>query len=149
MIFSSESSVECENVKKLICSSLVNKSVAYPSEKELRHPPLQTVVKEEILDETEIEKIENQPQSPTDTTHKEAEVVPDPGTCSCSPPRKKQKIDMECILMGDELTDMDINFAQQLLKQQFKHVNGLHSILLQEIDLALTASLLQNRIQIT
>ena len=50
--------------------------------------------------------------------------------------------------MGNELTDMDINFAQQLLKLQFKHVNGLHTTLLQEKSLALTASLLQNRIQI-
>ena len=53
--------------------------MAYPSEKELHHPSSQPVVKEEILDETEIE---NQPQSPTDTTRKEAEVIPDPGSCS-------------------------------------------------------------------
>ena len=99
MIFSSQRSVECEKAKKFICSSLVNKSVAYPSEKELCHPPSQPVLKEEIVDET---KIENQSQSPTDTTRKEAEVIPDLG--SCSPPRKKQKIDVECILMGNELT---------------------------------------------
>ena len=144
LTFGLQSSAECEKAKKLICSSLAKKSVAYPSEKELRHPPSQPVVKEEILDEAENE---NQPQSPTDTTRTEAEVIPDLG--SCSPPKKKQKIDMECILMGDELTDMDINFAQQLLKLQFKHVNGPHSTLLQEKELALTASLLQNRIQIT
>ena len=101
-------------------------------------------MKEEILDETEIE---NQLQSRTDTTRTEPEVIPDPG--SSSPPKKKQKIDMECILTGDELTDMDNNFAQQLLKLQFKHINGLHSTLLQEKELTLTATLLQNRIQIT
>ena len=46
----------------------------------------------------------------------------------CSPPRKKQKeFDEEQIVMGTELTDLEINFAQQLLKQQFKEINGLCS----------------------
>ena len=34
--------------------------------------------------------------------------------------------------MGDELTDLEINFTQQLLKQQCDHINGLCSALLQE-----------------
>ena len=50
----------------------------------------------------------------------------------CSPVKKRGKhFDAECILMGEELTDLEINFAQQLLKEQFKHINGLHSTLLQ------------------
>ena len=41
----------------------------------------------------------------------------------CSPPRKNQKeFDEEQIVMGAELTDLEINFAQQLLKQQFKEI---------------------------
>ena len=92
-------------------------------------------------------EVENQLQSSTDTIHIEAEVIPE--LSGCSPPRKKQKIDMECILMEDEPTDMDINFAQQLLKLQFKHIDGLRSTLLQEKELALTATLLQNQSQIT
>ena len=67
----------------------------------------------------------------------------------CSPPRKKKKdFDEEQIIMGEELTDVEINFAQQLLKQQFKHINGFCSTLLQEKALNLTKSSVANRIQI-
>ena len=49
----------------------------------------------------------------------------------CSPPRKRQKeFDEEQIVMGAELTDLETNFAQQLLKQQFKEINRLCSTLL-------------------
>ena len=52
---------------------------------------------------------------------------------SCSLVKKRAKhFDAERIIMGEELTDLEINFAQQLLKEQFKHINGLHSTLLQE-----------------
>ena len=47
-----------------------------------------------------------------------------------SPPRKRTKcFDAERIIMGEQLTDVEINFSQHLLKSQFKHVNGLHSTL--------------------
>ena len=49
-----------------------------------------------------------------------------------SPAKKKSKIDTEGIIMGEQLTDMEINVAQQLLKEQFHHINGLQSTLLQE-----------------
>ena len=40
-------------------------------------------------------------------------------------PRKKQKqFDAERIIMGHELTDLEINLAQQLLKAQFSKLNG-------------------------
>jgi len=38
---------------------------------------------------------------------------------------KAKCINMERILMEDELCDIEINFAQQLLKQQFKDLNSL------------------------
>ena len=44
-------------------------------------------------------------------------------TCS---PGKKKEFDTECIIMGEELTDLEINFAL-LLKEQFYHINGLQS----------------------
>ena len=50
--------------------------------------------------------------------------------------------------MGAELTDLEINFAQQLLKQQFKDINGYCSTLLQEKATNLTTSSMANRIQI-
>ena len=53
---------------------------------------------------------------------------------TCSPAKKKTKLDTEHIIMGEELTDLDINVAQQMLKVQFHHINGLQSALLQERD---------------
>ena len=46
------------------------------------------------------------------------------------------------------MSDHEINFAQQLLRQQFGHVNGLCSTLLQDEPNNLTTSSLSNRIQI-
>ena len=43
-------------------------------------------------------------------------------------------------LIGEELTDSEINFAQQLLKEQFKHIDVLNSTLLQEKQVTLTKS---------
>lgn len=66
----------------------------------------------------------------------------------CSPPKKQVGFDEERLLMGEELSE--INFAQQLLKQQFGHINGLCSTLLQGKDKPnnLTTSTLLNGIQI-
>lgn len=54
------------------------------------------------------------------------------------PSRKKTCIDHECldfetesILNGAKLTDLHVHFAQQLLKQQFPHLNGLQPTVLQ------------------
>ena len=44
------------------------------------------------------------------------------------PPTKKQKLD---IIMGVELSDLQINMAQNLLKAQFPQLNGLKSTLQQ------------------
>ena len=50
-----------------------------------------------------------------------------------SPAKKRATIiDTECIIMGEELTDLEINLAQQLLKKQFANINGLQSTLLQD-----------------
>ena len=49
--------------------------------------------------------------------------------------------------MGKELTDLKINFAQQLFKEQFKHINGLHSTLLQEKQVTIMKNSAKNRLQ--
>ena len=46
-----------------------------------------------------------------------------------SPPAKKPKLDYERIIMGEELLDMEINFAQRLLKAQHPKCNGFQSTL--------------------
>ena len=55
-------------------------------------------------------------------------------TESCSvddePPAKKQKIfDAEKIIMGEELSDVEINYAQRLLKEKHPNVSGLRTTL--------------------
>ena len=57
---------------------------------------------------------------------------------SASPPKKRKlsNIDIEGIIMGEELHDADINFAQRLLRVQFPELGGLQSILLQQKDVA-------------
>ena len=48
------------------------------------------------------------------------------------PPTKKQRInDCERIIMGEELSDIEINYAQQLLKVHHPKFSGFHSTLLQ------------------
>ena len=44
-----------------------------------------------------------------------------------SPPTKKPKLYYERIIMGEELTDMEINHAQQLLKAKHPNFNGFQS----------------------
>ena len=47
------------------------------------------------------------------------------------PQKKRVKlIDTEPIIMGKELSDVEINLAQELLKNQFPVFNGLQSTLL-------------------
>ena len=49
------------------------------------------------------------------------------------PQKKRVKcMDLERILMGEELCDIEINFSQNLLKAQFKELNGLTSTSYQE-----------------
>lgn len=51
---------------------------------------------------------------------------------ACSPPKKRlKKFNEEAIIMGERLTDNEINLAQRILKAQFPNFNGLHSTLLQ------------------
>ena len=45
------------------------------------------------------------------------------------PPTKKHKLDYKRIIMGEELSDMEINYAQQLLKANHPKFNGFQSTL--------------------
>ena len=66
---------------------------------------------------------------------------------TCSPAKKKTKIDTECVIMGEQLTDLEINFEQQMLKEQFHHINKLQSTLLQERYVK-TSKEVKNKLQI-
>ena len=66
------------------------------------------------------------------------------------PPKKKAKIiNFEgVVVMGEQLTDAEINFAQSLLKKQFPKLNGLASTLYQEKKTILSEASVQNKLQI-
>ena len=66
------------------------------------------------------------------------------------PPQEKRikHIDMEWIIMNVELSDEEINFAQELLKQNIPQIKGLQLTLLQEKPLHPTKDAVKNKIQI-
>lgn len=64
---------------------------------------------------------------------------------------KKQKLsdlEIENIVMGVELSDMQINLAQRVLKQQFPELNGLESTLYQNKQQFLSEDNVKNKLQI-
>ena len=66
-----------------------------------------------------------------------------------SPPKKKQKsFCEEEIIMGQELSDLEINLAQELLRIQYPKLNGLQSTLFQERKKLFLKNFLTNCIQI-
>ena len=88
-----------------------------------------------ICNSQNIEKIDL-----TDVSHDL--VTADDPTC------KKTKLDFERVIMGEKLSDLDINAAQRILKQQFPNVNGLESTLYQIKERKLTENQVKNKIQI-
>ena len=72
---------------------------------------------------TESEVVQSSATSVIKSTVREENTV-DQGTQS--PQKKRTKyIYTERIIMDEELSDLDINFTQQLLKEQFPKLNGL------------------------
>ena len=66
-----------------------------------------------------------------------------------SPPKKKPKnFCEEDIIMGQELSDLEINLSQELLKAQYPKVSGLQSTLFQERNQLFPNGFLTNCIQI-
>ena len=67
----------------------------------------------------------------------------------CSPPKKRHKrFNEESIIMGKQLTDLEIDYAQRLLKSQFPHLNGLQSTLFQQKACLAADQVNKNTIQI-
>lgn len=159
LIFSTKSADDCEKLKKLVSASLSDKT----TECEIVGPMSTEQVMEVKATETIASKaikwteghsnvLQNQSDGPlvseTTCTKPDGAILIAEGM-SCSPPKKRQRVyNEERIIMGDELTDLEINFAQQLLKQQCDHINGLSSTLLQEKESKLTRDLVKNRVQI-
>jgi len=56
--------------------------------------------------------------------------------------------EVEKIIMGVRLSDIHINIAHKLLKEQFCKLNGLESTLLQAKEVARTEEMVKNKLQI-
>ena len=158
LIFSTRSAVDCEKLKKLVIASL-SETRNQEAEYEIGGPTITKVQKNvDKADETDsskgIEWAERQSHSDESLesdiiSGKPAEAILIPEETLSSPPKKRHRIyDEERIIMGDQLTDLEINYAQRLLKQQCTHVNGLTSTLLQEKGSNLTRDTVKNRVKI-
>ena len=153
LLFSIESEPVCKKTEQLIRSSLALSGVEYP-EKQINNggKHLADTSKNIIKQETMAEKtVTDDDAKPHNSVLAASDVTPmteviDAEKITCSPAKKKTKLDTERIIMGEELTDLEINFAQQLLAEQFHHLNGLQSTLLQEKDAKRISS--KNRLQI-
>ena len=166
-VFSTHDAEESSRLRKLITDSL--SKLCYgenPVDGSVEEEFVETVTSKSISTEKEESKVNNQlDESAFDTSEvptfmaiqktiiNESMSTSQPTVIAdevvCSPARKKHKqFDEEQIVMGAQLTDLEINFAQQLLKQQFKHINGLCSTLLQEKATNFTTNSMANRIQI-
>ena len=66
-----------------------------------------------------------------------------------SPSKKRmKKFNEEAIIMGEKLTDTEINLAQRIIKAQFPNLNGLRSTLLQQKPCTAAGQINENKIQI-
>lgn len=152
LLFSIESELICKKTEQLIRSSLALSGVEYP-ENQINNGGKHLANKSKgiIKQETMVEKIRtDDDMKPHNSVLAENDVTPMAVESDTEkidgPPAKKKKFNTECIIMGQELTDLEINFAQRLLREQFHHINGLQSTLLQEKNVKGISS--KNRLQI-
>ena len=150
LLFSIESEPICKKTEQLIQSSFALNGVEYSGNlinnggKPLADTS-KSIIKQETMAENDA-KPHNSVLGVSEVTQM-TEVI-DAEEITCSPAKKKTKLDIERIIMGEELTDLEINFAQQLLKEQFHHINGLQSTLLQDKDAKTSKESSKNRLQI-
>ena len=126
LIFKYVSADECQKAKKLIQSTLSVEvfEVHVPTNQPV--PALLPAVANQGQKLVKCQEQLKAPSSPVVIVAEQDKEEPEEE----SPMRKRAKyIDMERIIMGDELCDIEINFVQQLLKEQFTELNGLASTL--------------------
>ena len=104
-------------------------------------------IKLEQTDNSDINLDDPLPSNPTDSLS----LSPGCSTSIGEPVAKKQRLsesEIENIIMGAELSDLHINLAQRVIKEQFPHINGLESTLLQGKQHTLTEDMVKNKLQI-
>ena len=141
LTFTAQSSVEGNKAEKLIESTLSVKC------SKLTNPVQGETCAADLLLITNSEEKENlfSQADKIDLTNCDTAQ----GKTQGSPPRKRAKnFDAECVIMGAELSDITINYAQELLKIQFQELNGLQSTLLQVREVELSEAQVKNKLQI-
>ena len=142
LIFKSVSANECQKAKKLFQSTL---SVEVFEVHVPTNQPVPALLPAVANKGQELVKCQEQLKASSSPVV----IVAEQELEEESPMRKRAKCtDMEKIIMGDELCDIEINFAQQLLKKQFTELNGLASTLCQDKKLQMTETLVRNKVQI-
>ena len=142
LCFTAKTSVEADKTKKLLQSSLSDCTVQVQETVSIATEPTKQAAEVSIV--TKAEQQLSVAVSQVDLTTESAAMPRE-----SSPPKKRQRLfDAEHIIMGNRLTDLEFNLAQQLLKSQFDNLNGLQSTLLQEKVITVTKSELQNKLQV-
>ena len=141
LMFIAPNLLECKKMEKLVRSSLEMSHLEPQSVSIKYHPAIsKSVESSSVTDSAQAKQL----QEPITQ-----EYIMAVDNIMCSPPKKRSKsFDEEAILMGNELTDVEINFAQELLKAQFTNIRGLQSTLLQQNISLLSKDSIENRVQI-
>ena len=122
LIFKSQSIKECNKTEQLIKSAKIISS--------------ETLSAITSIEES-IKQSENGKKACTNTSPIKAfhviEILDMSDEDEAEPPAKKLRCtsDIERVIMGQKLSDIEINFCLWLLKSQFPEINGLQSTLLQ------------------
>ena len=148
---------EIEKAKNLIDSESASfhiKVGEVEKTEDLNHLSTDTPVLESCSNQScSIEKKNFQDNSTTvlkDSTNSYALLVSDQDDNN-KPLSKKRRLsdpEIEDLIMSAELTDRPINLAQKILQEQFPHLNGLNSILLQLRQQKFTETMVRNKLQI-
>ena len=173
LLFSISTEALCKKTEKMVCAALSNTNFSLESSTSKVHIPeggegpsegqLLVVNKSELCIMSAVEHTHNT----TDVFERDSEVTtninqPIPivdksnsipvdtvEDVICSPPKKRYKrFNKESIIMGKQLTDLEIDYAQRLLKSQFPHLNGLQSTLIQQKACFVADQVNENKIQI-
>ena len=139
LFFTAAKRDEGQKTKKLIEDTLDVKVTVSEARSKVHTPSSLSPTTKELAIKTETERDIIEEEDVINLTEPDAEL----------PVAKKAKVfDGERIIMGQQLSDVEINFAQQLLKEQFPKVNGLTNTLYQEKRVERGETSVLNKLQI-
>ena len=164
LLFSISTEELCKKIEKMVCAALSNTTFSLDSSTSKVHIPecdegkLPVVNNSELCIVSAVEHTHNTTNVDNEVTTNLNQPIPVVDNSIpvdkveeviCSPPKKRcKRFNEESIIMGKQLEDLEIDYAQRLLKAQFPHLNGLQSTLIQQIACLTTDQVSENKIQI-